>query len=141
MNTQRIFTSSIVPKGKQNHGTCTIYIVYVFNKSSFLLSEICLWGKLYWNYIHCPCKLSLLTEVENLNGSCFRQLTFKEKFGWPCYFNNWQSQLLTDSCSLLVPIKYFNVCLYSLNKFQLSLEKKLMTFLKVLKSLVIGKNW
>lgn len=49
MDMQRFFTS-IVPKGKQNHGTCTSYISYVLNQRSFLPNKILLFtGKIILN--------------------------------------------------------------------------------------------
>lgn len=49
MDKQRFFTS-IVPKGKQNHDTCTIYISYILNQKSFLPNKRLLFtGKMILN--------------------------------------------------------------------------------------------
>lgn len=106
---------------------------YLIESPFFLIKDYCLRGKLYWTYIHSPCKLSHSTEVVNLNGSCFRQLKFKEKLN--SLATSGVGGAIEDSVSDSTNGRGdFSCSRGHLSKSQLSLEKRLMSCLKVLRS-------
>jgi len=72
MDMQRFFTS-IVPKGKQNHGTCTVYIGYILNQKSLLPNKRLLFtGKVILNLYPQSMQIKSFNRGGKLEGPLFQ---------------------------------------------------------------------